>query len=76
MTPLPLLLLGLAASPTEDLDATNFERWRDYLVPAAEDQAWLDVGWETVYWDGVLAAHDAEKPLMIWAMNGHPLGCT
>ena len=25
---------------------------------------------------GVLAAEDAGMPLLFWAMNGHPLGCT
>ncbi|MDA1265996.1 MAG: hypothetical protein O2816_13025 [Planctomycetota bacterium] len=69
------LLLTLAAAG-QDLDATTFEHWRDYVVPAAEDERWLEVGWRATYWDAVLEAHELERPLLMWAMNGHPLGCT
>ncbi len=36
--------------------------------------------WQTIDWRvDLLAARDeaiaAEKPLFLWAMNGHPLGC-
>ena len=30
----------------------------------------------TTFKDGILAADTAGKPLLLWTMNGHPLGCT
>jgi len=72
----PIILLTLATSTSEDLDATTFEQWRDYVLPAAEDERWLEVGWRATYWDAVLEAHEVKRPLLVWAMNGHPLGCT
>ena len=28
------------------------------------------------YAEGVAAAQSQRRPLLLWAMNGHPLGCT
>jgi hypothetical protein len=27
-------------------------------------------------WDGVIAAQKQDMPILLWAMNGHPLACT
>jgi hypothetical protein len=32
--------------------------------------------WLLTFGEGMLAASEQEKPLLFWAMNGHPLGCT
>lgn len=50
------------------------ERLRRDLVPAGDDP------WETIPWrSDLLAARDdamrTGRPLFLWAMNGHPLGC-
>jgi hypothetical protein len=34
------------------------------------------VHWLPTFWDGVIAAQKQEKPILLWAMNGHPLACT
>lgn len=54
----------------------SWEHWRDYLVPPRAEQTWLDVAWRPVFWDAVVEAQEARKPVLLWAMNGHPLGCT
>jgi hypothetical protein len=33
------------------------------------------VPWIGNLWEGRRQAAELEKPLFIWAMNGHPLGC-
>ena len=38
--------------------------------------AYRDVGWLPVFWTAVLQAQREEKPILLWAMNGHPLACT
>ncbi len=44
------------------------------LLPA-RDEPWQTIGWRV----DLLAARDeairAKRPLFLWAMNGHPLGC-
>jgi hypothetical protein len=38
--------------------------------------AWQQIPWATTFKDGIVAADAAGKPLLLWTMNGHPLGCT
>ncbi len=54
----------------------TFERWRDYVLPAPDELLWLEIPWRPTFWRGVRAAHEQRKPILLWAMNGHPLGCT
>jgi hypothetical protein len=75
------LVLGIvlavtnAASAQELTDAT-YAKWRDYLLPAEKDLAYKAIPWRASYWDAVVEAQAKDKPILLWAMNGHPLGCT
>jgi hypothetical protein len=56
------------------LERAEVERLRGDLVPAAHEP------WETIPWHSdLLVARDeairSRRPLFLWAMNGHPLGC-
>ena len=68
--------LAFAAIPVQDDWEPSWEHWRDYLVPLVERETWLEVEWHSVFWDAVVEAHEVRKPILLWAMNGHPLGCT
>ena len=41
-----------------------------------QKERWTDISWTGGLWEGRQKAAREEKPLFIWAMNGHPLGCT
>ena len=80
-----LLILGLSgcALPRVDgpsseprLRGRTVEEWCQLLEPTPVMSAWQQVAWETTYHAGADAAAKAEKPLLLWLMNGHPLGCT
>lgn len=58
------------------LTKENYDLWRTHIVPAAQEQAWAKIPWLTTFKDGIVKAEEAEKPLLLWTMNGHPLGCT
>ncbi len=62
------------AAPT--LDDTSFEMLWQQVVPGADELEWLEIPWRGMLGDAVHAAHAADKPILLWAMNGHPLGCT
>lgn len=62
------------APQAKDLDV--FAKWRNYLAPKAEECAFEAVGWRGTFWSGVIEAQKARKPILLWAMNGHPLACT
>ena len=75
-----LALLSVATScssaPPARLDDESREAWALYLAPAGNELAWESLPWLSSYSDGVLAAQEQHRPLLLWVMNGHPLGCT
>jgi hypothetical protein len=77
---LRLLLLaavvGLpAADPPAQLTDKTFAEWRDRIRPKTDELCFKTVDWLPTFWDGVMAAQKADKPILLWAMNGHPLAC-
>lgn len=56
--------------------AVNFEGLRAQILPGAEELAWKRLDWRASLWEGVIEAQRRERPILLWAMNGHPLGCT
>jgi len=38
--------------------------------------AWRTIAWQTDLIDAQKLAVEKQQPLFIWAMDGHPLGCT
>ena len=60
----------------EPLTQANYATWRDRIMPAKADLAWEQIPWLTTFQSGILQAEQRSLPLMLWTMNGHPLGCT
>lgn len=56
--------------------ADNFAAWRDHIKPSASELQWESIPWRDSFSEGILEADRQGKPLLLWAMNGHPLGCT
>ncbi|MSS72878.1 MAG: hypothetical protein EXS64_15500 [Candidatus Latescibacteria bacterium] len=42
----------------------------------ASQERWAEIPWIGDLWEGRQQAAAQQKPMFIWAMNGHPLGCT
>ena len=63
---------GLTAQEATD----RFSRTRELVLPTASELAWQAIPWHAEFGAAVLEAHEAHKPVLLWAMNGHPLGCT
>jgi len=54
----------------------DLETWREFLAPRPEELGFEELPWIASFGEGLRAASEAGKPLLFWAMNGHPLGCT
>ncbi|MEO8496350.1 MAG: hypothetical protein ABI614_14880 [Planctomycetota bacterium] len=63
---------GLLAGELSDAE---FRRLHEELQPAA-DEPWRTIPWKISVLDAQRAAAKEKKPIFIWAMDGHPLGCT
>lgn len=72
MLHLALLFATLAAAPP--LDDAHFDAYRAAIVPSGSELAFAKIPWRT----GLAAARDearvAKKPLLLWVMNGNPVG--
>ncbi len=66
-----LLVLCLAA-----LAQGGEPKWLDYLVAPQRERDWEEIGWRPTLAQAMSDAHEAKRPILLWAMNGHPLGCT
>jgi len=71
-----VMVLAAAASPSAELNEQTFTQWRDRIRPKSEELGFATVAWLPTLWDGVIAAQQQDKPILLWAMNGHPLACT
>ena len=58
------------------IDSMTAERWLTELIPHERELSWLEVDWIPSFGEAVVRARDERRPLLFWAMNGHPLGCT
>ena len=69
---------GEAEAIQADIELTdeNYAAWRDHILPNPHEMAWEQIPWLTTFKDGIIASAAADKPLLLWTMNGHPLGCT
>tara|TARA_Y100000385_G_C12840261_1_gene528458 strand:- start:415 stop:639 length:225 start_codon:yes stop_codon:yes gene_type:complete len=46
------------------------------IKPTAEESAWMRINWRTNLWQARKEAAKSGKPIYLWEMDGHPLGCT
>ena len=71
-----LLFYGCVNNEPYTLSEHNYKMWRDYIKPSKKELAWCKIPWRSSFLDGIWHAIKEEKPLLLWVMNGHPLGCT
>ena len=71
-------LASQVSEPLQDRgpSAANFDTWRGHILPVAEELRWETIPWHQTFGGGLLDANKRQKPLLFYAMNGHPLGCT
>jgi len=61
-----------AAPPLTAEDATKL---RAVIRPADGEDPFDTIPWETSLWEARKKAAAAGKPILLWEMDGHPLGC-
>jgi hypothetical protein len=64
-----------AATTAEELTESRFEKLHAELQPD-NSALWRTIPWKTSVLSAQQTAASEKKPIFIWAMDGHPLGCT
>ena len=62
----------VVADPLPD---SEIAKVRKAVLPAAGEDDFAKIPWLTSIWDARTAAAKAGKPILLWEMDGHPLGC-
>ena len=75
-TPIPPATDSFAEIPLLQAVPGTFTPWMQHLKPTAQETAFATIPWRPTFAQGVLDADLARLPLLLWVMNGHPLGCT
>ena len=77
-----LLLSGLAsrdaavaASPGDELKLKDLDSLKTLVKPRVEETKWEEIPWMVDLWDARTKAAQTGKPLMLWEMDGNPMGC-
>lgn len=69
---LPLMIQTSAPVPGPE----NLDRWIAYVRPKPAELGFEENRWKASFWEAVLESQKTGKPILLWAMNGHPMGCT
>jgi hypothetical protein len=64
-----------AAPLGEQLSEAEFAGVRKAVLPAAGEDDFAKIPWLTSIWDARIKAAKEGKPILLWEMDGHPLGC-
>lgn len=70
------VLLIAAALNVSALAGDSFRELHALIKPKASEEAWTQIPWMTSLWEARQKAAAQGKPILLWEMDGHPLGCT
>ena len=72
-----VILFSCAKNKQEyQLNDGTYNMWKEFIKPTKEELAWAQIPWRSTFYDGLIDSDRQQKPLLLWVMNGHPLGCT
>lgn len=69
------LLIMTALFGADAIGESEFKELHSSLQPNPK-AAWRTIPWRTSVLEAQAVAAREGKPIFIWAMDGHPLGCT
>jgi hypothetical protein len=76
-TGIMLVLVTGIALPAEELGPTpdRFNKLRALIKPQLGEDKWAEIPWAASLWEARQRAAALGKPILLWEMDGNPLGC-
>ncbi|MBK8271108.1 MAG: hypothetical protein IPK83_23455 [Planctomycetes bacterium] len=59
-----------------DLTDKTLARWQRFIQPNDTEASFEKLNWLPTFRQGLIESGRANRPLLLYVMNGHPLGCT
>ena len=66
----------LVAAPDDPFQGQDPAALRALILPTEAESDWLRIPWRTSLWEARRVAAREGKPILLWEMDGNPLGCT
>ena len=77
LSSLSLITFSAFASAKKDLTETERKTIWSLVNADKSETIWKDkINWHADIWEARKIANREGKPLLIWEMDGHPMGCT
>jgi len=70
------LWLVSAGTAAEPIAPGQFQQLHALIKPQSLEEKWTRIPWLTSLWEARTRAAADGKPILLWEMDGHPLGCT
>jgi hypothetical protein len=71
-----LLACGLLCVAAAEPNTGQIEKLAALIKPSAGEDKWANIPWLTSLWEARKVAAKEGKPILLWEMDGNPLGCT
>jgi len=68
--------IGASAPAVEPIRPDQFARLQALIKPGKDEDRWVTIPWLNDLWQARQLAARQGKPILLWEMDGHPLGCT
>lgn len=59
-----------------EITGANLDEWIKFARPSAEELGWRSIRWHSSLSEAADEAKKLNRPILLWAMNGHPCGET
>jgi hypothetical protein len=66
---------AITARAAEPINPARFEQIHSLIKPKAAEEKWAQIPWLASLWQARQQAAQEGKPILLWEMDGHPLGC-
>ena len=73
---LAVLLLTVPARAAEPIAPQQLDALRTVITPGDNEDHWDRIPWHSDLWQARQVAARVGKPILLWEMDGNPLGCT
>ena len=70
-----MLAAFLALASGDGPKISDIEPLKTLIKPRAEETKWEEIPWMVDLWEARKKAAQTGKPLMLWEMDGNPMGC-
>jgi len=62
--------------PAPGLTDQSYGEWLTFIRPREDELGWREIRWHKSLSEAAKEARQLQRPILLWAMNGHPCGET